>query len=496
MMKKSLVLVSMAVVVAVLVAGIAGGFGAGDTPAVYASRVAGISAAGETGIQIQNLDQADSASVSADFYKSKDGGLVQTINAGPIAPGAAANIYLPGTTLPTGAYAAIINGDKQIAAIARTDWPSSGGAAIYSNVIPGTDVALPLAVRQYYGQSSLVSIQNTDETADATVTVEVYATGSTSAAVSPTYTIKPGTSITLDLEQDTEFTSLGTQFLGSLRVKSATEVGVQSFVDIVTSEKAVYAFEGVPAENAAMTLYAPLFRANQHPVAGNAATGRIDTGISVVNPGTAPVDVYLTYYGADNPSASGACRGQTFTSPTRTIGPSSSYVFYQGDPSSENLPPEDCFGSAVIHSTGGVLAIVNDSQNLGMTAAAFNAVTVEQGATTVALPLYRREHAGGLSTGISVMNLGATQASITVSFSQATPGGGSQPVSCGSPCTQTVAPNSIAVFWPPAISALPTNTYGSATINSTEPVAVIVNDVNVSGAVDAATYNGLKADFQ
>ena len=51
MMKKVVVLASMATVAAVLVAGVAG-FGANNTPAVYASRLAGIQGAGGSGIQI------------------------------------------------------------------------------------------------------------------------------------------------------------------------------------------------------------------------------------------------------------------------------------------------------------------------------------------------------------------------------------------------------------------------------------------------------------
>jgi hypothetical protein len=486
MLKKTLVLVSMAAVVAVLVAGIAGGFGSGGAPAVYASRVAGISQAGETGIQIQNLDQTQSALITADFYRSA-GAWEQQITLPSTNPGAAANIWLPGTSLPTGAYAAIINADRQIAAIARTDWPASGGAAIYSNVLPGTDIALPLAVRNFQGQASLISIQNTDTTAQANVEVQVIETGQASASVTQNYNIPPGTSITLDLGEDVEFDALGDEFLGSVKVSSATEVGVQSFVDIVSSDKAVYAFEGVPADMASDRLYAPLFRAKQYPNPNNPNSGRLDTGISVVNPGTSAVDVNITYYGAG-----GSCAGENVTSPTVNIAGNSSHVFWQGDLTGQGLK-ENCFGAAVINATGGtILAIVNDAQNFNQTSAAFNAVSGDQGATTVALPLYRDNHANGLTTGISVMNVGSGQAQVTVSFTQ---NGQSSPLTCSN-CSQSIGPNQTAIFWPGAIDEVPSGTFGSATVQSTQPVAVIVNDVNVSGAVDMATYNGIKADVQ
>ena len=75
------------------------------------------------------------------------------------------------------------------------------------------------------------------------------------------------------------------------------------------------------------------------------------------------------------------------------------------------------------------------------------------------------------------------------------PGGGTQPVQCND-CTMTVQPNATGIIWPPSVTALPDNTYGAATIVSTQPVAVIVNDVVTDGTRDMATYNGLKADVQ
>jgi len=62
-MKKTMVLVTSAAVVAMLVAGLAGLFGSGQTPAVHASRLAGISGAGISAIQVQNLDASQSATM-------------------------------------------------------------------------------------------------------------------------------------------------------------------------------------------------------------------------------------------------------------------------------------------------------------------------------------------------------------------------------------------------------------------------------------------------
>lgn len=499
-MKKLLVLVSMAAVVALLVAGLSGAFTTHNTPTVYASRLAGIQANGETGIQVQNLDASQEAQISAMFYP-QDGNPAIQVDAPATKAGGAANFYLPGITqLPDGSYAAIINSDRQIAAIARTDWRTSGGAATYSNVLPGKDVAVPLAVKKYYGQCSLVSVQNTNTTAQAQATIEAYATGSTTPSANPTVTIPPGTSVTLSLCDDKEFEGLPEPFLGSIRVKSQTDVGVQTFIDIETSTQAVYAFEGVPAEMAADELYAPLFRSRQLVNPRDPATSaKMDTGISVVNPGSTAVQVKVEFFGADSTAYDPACRGQTFTQGPFEIPASSSAVFYQG-PGAQPITgqhqlPANCVGSARISATGGkVLAIVNDSLNFTVQSAAYNAVGATQTGTSIALPLFRSNHTAlRLYTGISAMNVGTGDATINISITDKAGN-----VKSGAPgmSQSGVKQYSTALFWPPDFAndglwLQQNNAYGSATLTSNQPLAVIVNDFSLAGTADSSTYNGI-----
>lgn len=480
-MKKLAVVLGVAAMVAVMLAGVAGVFTSGSTPSVYASRLAGIKAAGATGIQVQNLDGAQPATVVADFYK-QGGGAAVPITLPPIGPLSAYNIYLPSESkLTNGAYAAIISGDRQLAAIARTEWAASGGAALYSNVAPSTMVVLPLATKKYFSQTSLVSIQNTDPNQQASVTVKLYQTGNSTAILTKNYTIEKGTSITLDMGTDPAFDLVPTSFVGSMTVESATQVGVQSFVDFENSEKAVYAFEGVPAEQAADVLYAPLVRN------GFAAA---TTGVSVVNAGTTQVSVTVDYAGS-----LGSCVGQSFSDGPQTIAAGSSYVFYQG---AGTQLPKGCAGAATIKATGGkVLAIVNDASGnpaQPTTSAAYNAVSADQGAKKVALPLYRNQHTNAkITTGIQAMNIGTASARANISFTF--DGTNVSGASCGA-CSQTIAAGGSYTWYPPSISQLPAGKYGSAFIDSDQPLAVIVNDASLTGAMDAAIYNGIKADIQ
>jgi hypothetical protein len=501
-MKKLLVLVSMAVVVAVLVAGLSGAFGTSTAPAVYASRLAGISGNGETGIQVQNLDASQDAQITASFYPQTGGNPID-VQAPPTGAGGAANFYLPTIpNLPDGSYAAIVNSDRQIAAIARTDWPQSGGAGTYSNVLPGNDVAVPLAVKNYFTQCSLVSVQNTNTSSQATATVEVFATGSATPAVSPSFQIPPGTSKTVSLCDDREFESLPDGFLGSIRVKSQNEIGVQSFIDLSQSKQAVYAFEGVPVENAAEELFAPLFRSRQLVNPRDPATSaKLDTGISVVNTASTPVQVSVEFYGADKPEYDAACRGQTFTQGPFEIPASSSAVFYQGPGAQaitgDKVVPDNCVGSAKIVATGGsVLAIVNDSLDFTVQSAAYNAVSAAQTGTTVALPLFRSNHtAWRLYTGISAMNTGTATASIRIEITDSEGN-----VTSGKPgmTISNVGANETALFWPGDFAndgnwTDVNKAYGSATITSDQPLAVIVNDFSLNAQVDSSTYNAINA---
>lgn len=504
-MKKLLVLLTMAAVVAVTVAGLSGAFGTSTPPAVYASRLAGIYGNGETGIQVQNLDASQDAQITASFYP-QGGGNPTDVSAPATSAGGAANFYLPSLTqLQDGSYAAIINSDRQIAAIARTDWPQSGGAATYSNVLPSTDVAVPLAVKNYFTQCSLVSVQNTNTTSQATATVEVYQTGQATPAVSPSFQIPPGTSTTVSLCDDEEFETLPDGFLGSIRVKSQNEIGVQSFIDLTESKQAVYAFEGVPVTNAASVLYAPLFRSRQLMNPRDPAnSAKMDTGISVVNTASTPVQVQVEFFGADSPDYAEECRGASFVQGPFEIPASSSAVFYQGPGAQaitgNKVVPDNCVGAAKITATGGdILAIVNDSLNYTVQSAAYNAVSAAQTGTTIALPLFRSNHtAWRLYTGISAMNAGTGDASIQI---EVTDSEGNVLAGRAGMQVTGVGAGETALFWPGNFAttgnwAVVSKAYGSATITSDQPLAVIVNDTSLIGSADSSTYNGINASVQ
>ena len=318
--------------------------------------------AGVSGMQIQNLSQDDPAQVWIDYYKQL-GGPPVSVSPPLIPPLATFTDYLPQDGRLRGAFSVIVAGDRYLAALARTEWPDSGGAVLYSNPIPSVVVRLPLAMRRFAGQTSLVSIQNTDANQQVPVLVKLYPAGSAVPLLTKEYAIEKGTSITLDLDNPDSTLPIG--FLGSLTVESYAPLAVQSVVYRDRESKALYAFEGMPDELADRAVYAPLVR-NGH------TAQRLTTGIVAMNTGNGPANVTLT-----------------------------------------------------IQLSGG---------------------------TTVAPPTCRA-------------------------------------------CQVTIRAGETHVWYAPSIPEMPTGTYGAAFLQSDQPLAVVANEISLSGTADSAAYSGLKADW-
>ncbi len=459
---------------------------------------AGIAGAGESGIQVQSLETMHASHITAEFYDYQ-GRLAHQETRRDVPPGGFANFYLPGIAeLQNGAYSMVLRAvrasEPQIAArvgaINRTDWPSSGGAAMYSDVQPGADVYLPLVVHQPGTQVSLISIQNTELAAAASVDVELLAAGAARPAVQLSIALPAAGATVLDLAKGADFASLPEDFVGAMRVRSDQPVAVMSLIDLESGPMAVSAFEGQPVDRAGARLYAPLFR--------NAFHGT--TGISVANPGADAVEVRVTYRGTDQ--AGNACAGQTIEhaggSPV-AIPAGSSAVFYQGGATPEaGAPglPAGCYGSAVVEvvGDGAVMATVQDftvsADGRPNTAAAYRALPAEEGSTRVSAPLVRKAHtAFRYSTGLQVMNLGSAPASARLSvFDQ-----NNQPIDLLGAGQATIAPEGSQTWYLPALAGIAEGMYGSAIVEADQPLALIVSEVAETGRVDLVSYNGIAA---
>lgn len=472
--------------------------------------MAGISGPGVSGIQIQNLHPSEAANIQVELW-NQDGSLPITLSAPSGVPAdSATNIYLPNydsAEVPDGAYAMRVSSNKEIAAIARTDWATTGGAGIYSSVEPATDVIIPLIVADFANQFSEFTVQNTDPENITTIEVTLYGRGLGELA-SLEQDIQAGTSRTwrvADLPVSLPDTGLdlgASGFVGSIRITSDTPVVAESFIDI-PGTPGVTAFSGVSTDSAATELYAPLIRANYFG----------DTGISIVNPNDTAVDVTITFR-AD----AGSPNVGTYTE-NLTIAANSSEAPFQGpggssraaglpggsQTSANPTPTNDGFyGVATIEATAPVLAVVNDTLfGAGwavQSQSTYNCAPVEEAGTKFALPLVRRFHLADtrLTTGIQVQNTTANAATVSITFTNWD--GTAQSITHPD---LTVPAYGSGNFWQGDLTGLPTvppaaggfGWYGSAVIESTEPIVVVVSDEGFGPtAVDSANYNGIKTE--
>jgi hypothetical protein len=477
--------------------------------------IAGISGSGASGVQIQNLDPNNPVNVVVELWNQNGSAPIEVSQTGgdPIAAGTAKNYYLPTLPgVPDGAYAMAVSAGGPIAAIARTDWSATGGAALYGSVSPGTDVIIPLVVQDYAGQDSQFTIQNTN-TAAAVNDVSIVLRGRGLASPVTTLSsqsIPAGTSVTYAMSDpvwgslpDTALDLGASGFVGSVRITSATELVVQSFIDIPGS-RGVTGFTGVSAADAANTLYCPLIRSNFFG----------DTGISIVNPGGSDVPVQITFY-SDVLSPNSGTYTQDLTVPMN-----SSVIAFQGLGGNSRVdaglpggsqgptpvPTDDgWFGVAKVVATGGdVQAVVNDTVFGGAwnieSQSTYNCVTASQAGSSFALPLLRKFHLSTvqLTTGIQLQNT-SSSSSATVSLQlydwDGTDRGASNPVDI------VIPPNGSGNFWAGNFTGLPTvpadlggfGWFGSGVITATGgDVVVVVDDTGFGAtAIDSANYNGL-----
>lgn len=440
---------------------------------------------GATGIQVQSLDLETRSELAVDFFgQLGDSTPVRLLDA-VLDPGRASNIYVPGVPgLQPGVFSALAVSESPTSAIVRTDWPCSGGAALYSSVQGANEIALPLVTAGYTSLRSLITVQNVGGVIGEPATVELLFHDHEDGELvfRRSVEILGGMSETIDIWSD--YPEPGQlSFRGSLRLRSDVEIGAMAFsafeVRSGVEAMAVYAYEAQPLDAAASRLLAPLIRRRFYD---------FDTGIVVLNPGTTQVDVTATYRGT-----LGDCDGMTISHGPISIPPGGVGDIYQG-PDPENGLPDQCVGSAVIEAEGGdVLAFVLDTEDFGLQAAAYNAVSEDHASTLHALPLVRRAHTKSMrmTTGVQVMNASPSEtASVSLELFDSS---GSPIEGCGSGCRARIPPLESGTFYPGAngLLALPSGSYGSALVRSDQAVTVIVQDASELGTIDASTYSAI-----
>jgi hypothetical protein len=429
------------------------------------------------------LDPDNQATVMLNYYR-QGGGAPVPIRVPPIAPMSSYSLWLPSwpSEFTSGLYGLRVASDRRIAMRISTGWMSSGAAVVYEAPAQAIgDITLPLVFKSSYGHSSLVSVLNADLAAEQTVRLTFTRTGEDGPRLTVDLRLPAGESRTLDLDTDPQFAALPAGFFGALRVSAPRGAAVQSFVDVASSEKAVYSLNGEPDERASSTLALPLLTKRGRLV-------RDDTLVVIANPGTEPVTAEIRWAGQAS-----ACAGQRGSIPTGSIRPGANVLVFRW-PALDTGPladvaglPAGCLASAEVVSSGGPIhaAVVFIGAG-GTLAGAYSASPTSSGGRHLLVPTFSKR--GGYwrtTTLLQAQNLGPAAANVSVRFSWG---------AHSFDQAVTVPVGGATLIDPSAISAIPPDTFGSAAVHSDQPLDLVVVEDSDMGARDRVVYRGIVAD--
>ena len=329
-----------------------------------------------------------------------------------------------------GRYAAFVGGDSTeefpAVAIARTEWPASGGATVLGATESASTAVIPFVARRagISSHSSLVSIQNADTGSARTIDLVFTAMGASAPTLSTTVDVAAGASVELDLATDVE---LPNGFVGVMEAsgRSGAKVAAAATTEISASDQAVYGAEG--ATYVGPRLVAPrIVHQFSETIVPDMPTVN-DSFIAVMNLDTTDTSVSIDYIGT-----AGACAGMSYT---HAGGPAVIPAGGGGIFAHQTIPgivttvgastlPLNCAAAAVITSSSGnaLAAVVVELEDDGERAAAYPALPAAENTAAASqriahVPLFRRDWRD-ISSSVDVMNAGGnvTLAEATLTY--------------------------------------------------------------------------------
>jgi hypothetical protein len=337
---------------------------------------------------------------------------------------------------------------------AGTSAPSAADTFLYSPAV----AALPaMANGAYGGYSTTTYIQNLGTQPAAIAILYFDANGTLVGKGDETASLAPHALWTVRQDNGN---SLAPGVAGSGIVFSTQPVA--AFVNEFAPHGDATSYTAIPLPSgAAKQLFAPAIARD--------AYGGYTTGLGIINAGGLTTTLTVTYRNLS---------GTTVKTQTIANVPPGAYVgVYSGSSGSvtdANLPVNFAGTATIQSSAGSVAAIVNE---LGPGGQFSSYDAVAQGSTILYAPVVFNDAYGGFNTGIGLQNLAASPAMVTISYAGQ--------VGTGS-TTQTyqehltLAPSGYAGDYNGGGSTnpvLPDGFHGSATIQSDQPLASIVNEV-------------------
>lgn len=474
----TMVFCALAVLVALVVSSLA-------TPAV-AAPLGQMQGEGSADIRILNLDRTVTGIGLASLYRHRVNEFTPRlpIDMGwSIPPGGMKDMNVPlDGEIPFSLYGARLQPDPNtriaIDALVRTDWGATSATMLYGAIRPATEVVVPLYLKRAQGQDGAIAVMvDGDEAADVELTLwsadgtpalhETYPFEAHEPRILPLHALPP---------PGVRFPGIG--FIGWASLRSTVPLAAVGLVEGGPSPQSAYAYEGVPLDRTATTLYAPFVRRAPRRGAGDTATL-----LWLTNPNERVTNVTVRYVGN-----TGSCAGQSFVDGPHAVAP---HALARFDPRAAGALPQNCVAAATVVADANVAAVAVDTIQGGEQLAAYTAAAPADAATRIALPMVRRQHTSmQITSAIAVQNTSATAASVEIAFRDAN---GAALTTCGAPCRVVVAPGAGYLFYPSStLDGIPARTFGSATLTSDQPIVAVVEEGSAIGSyVDASIYTGI-----
>jgi hypothetical protein len=349
---------------------------------------------------------------------------------------------------------------------------SSGSLTQQVNAATIPEAVLPAMTNGAYGgYVTAATIQNTG-TAAASVRIAYFdQNGSPVGAGDSISSLPVNASWTVRQDNGNSFPSAGGDAVQAGSAVVYSDQPIASFVNELAPGNVgdATSYSGVQvASGVGPTLYAPTIVNN--------AYGGYTTGIGLLNEGTSPTDVTITYR-----DGSGAViKSQTVPA----LAAHAYHALYSGD-TTLALPSGFAGTATITNSAAQSLGAVVNETGPGGQFSSYDAVPA--GSTTLNVPVALNNAFGGYYTGMGIQNTSASSGSVTVTYYD----------TAGTPTVKSfnISGNgSLGVYQGSASDGPAVGAY-TATITSTLPLAAIVNEVapsNTSGK-QSTSYNTFSA---
>ena len=393
-----------------------------------------------TAFIVQNLGGAD-ANCEFSFYDAS--GVAQYTSGAltPIPAGDSLLVLVPNLVVADGMYSAVVSCDQDVAAVVNIGDADSG--ASYSGV-GGSEVAntlyAPAIYDNYYNFYSDVVVQNATSGA-INITLEILEPDNPTPVYTDTKTnVAANASVTWEQEGLTE---LATDQNYSAKITGTGAVAaIVNIYGKAGSDGTLFSYNAFSAGST--TVYAPIIMNDYYGYT---------TAMVVQNMSTSTANVTITYSDAG-----------TASDWSGTIGPGEAKSFWSGD-ASFNIPPHQLLGAKVV-SDQDVAVIVNE-QNGYNRAGTYNGFAAGSTGASAPSVMY---HYANWNSSVTCQNVGASAATMTISYSGTGAPSGDFAPQAGNP----VAVDDVGMFLQ-SDHIVTENWSGSATVTSTQPIVCVVN---------------------